>query len=585
MLEQYLNSLSETEIKQLVHLYLGDKCATLNKPKLVSKLISFFTPDTVDTLLSSLTDDELLILSLIFIKKECDIKTLEMYTHLPQAVLLNQLYYLKIKLLVTETDAIYFLNPVFTPERIITYDKLFKSEKSATLNPLVDRNTIIGILNYFYANPSPAHGPHLEKYLRSSAFTSLFPRVSPEQIHDVGKFILRYLIDHEEISLEDGHYELCANCFLKYLKLNTISLISLFIFDSISEKTIMFLTLLSQIGLIERQNLESTIDTLYTLTELKERATLSNFFMFNLICETDAKLNINVSFEEKYSPFIQYNSDLSAYYQDQLSLDSILPLVANVEKVDTLSLYTVNKQCFTKALDYYSTFEELISMMSSDSSTLPDLVRSRLDSWYEAYSRISFVEGVVMYTDKQEASIIDSLPLLQIHIIKRLSPTVYLMKKETQGQWRRLLLYAGFENLSAIKTEKPQVVESAINYPFPKKANSSITKRTLPTSSLKSAEVLIKHNLLLTDEQVSTLTDREPYSVFPFDVKAKQVLLEQLLKQHGRDVLVSFTDHDIYAVVLDVYKENGIVLTKLFNLESHEVITTAVSKIYTLTLI
>lgn len=585
MLEQYLNSLREAEIKQLFHVYIGDDHLSLNKTKMVQKLVSFFTPDTISTLLSSLSDEENLIISSIKLKKECTLSELEQYTHLATPVLLNHLYYLKLKLLVIETGGIYTLNDVFNIDEYISYHSLFKSKPYSKSNHLIDRNTIIGILNYFYSNPCPSHGPHLEKYLKSTSFSSIFPRLNGERVHDLGKYILNYLLSHDELELEDGHYILRANCFLKYLKLNTISLLSLFLFDKVNEETINFLTLLSRLGLIEKSKGEECLKEVKTLLNFDQILSLSNLFLFNVITEQDEGLNLNCEYQETYSNFIQYNSDLSAYYQGELSLSSILPLIASCEKVDTLTLYTLNKQCFTKALDHYSSLDELVTMIKNDSSSLPSLIISRFDSWNEAYERISFVEGVVMYMKEAEAKVIDNLPLLQIHILKRLAPTVYLMKRETQGQWRRILLYAGFENLSAVKSEKEEEIIEVQNYLPRDKKPLNDKKHLLPTLDTNSLNPLIKNHLIITEEQVKTLKNREANSVFPFDVKAKLVLLESLLKQPGRDVLVSFTDYDFYAIVLDVYKENSVAFAKLYNLDSKEVITTAVSKIYTLTLV
>lgn len=88
-----------------------------------------------------------------------------------------------------------------------------------------------------------------------------------------------------------------------------------------------------------------------------------------------------------------------------------------------------------------------VETMEAHLKTPSPLVNDRLRMWRGRYDEFRFTRGICLETSKRNARIIAQLPLLKIHIIAQLSPNAFLMKASSEEQWRRILVYSGFDML------------------------------------------------------------------------------------------------------------------------------------------
>lgn len=88
-----------------------------------------------------------------------------------------------------------------------------------------------------------------------------------------------------------------------------------------------------------------------------------------------------------------------------------------------------------------------VETMEAHLKTPSPLVNDRLRMWRGRYDEFRFTRGICLETSERNARIIAQLPLLKIHIIAQLSPNAFLMKASSEEQWRRILVYSGFDML------------------------------------------------------------------------------------------------------------------------------------------
>ena len=88
-----------------------------------------------------------------------------------------------------------------------------------------------------------------------------------------------------------------------------------------------------------------------------------------------------------------------------------------------------------------------VETMEAHLKTPSPLVNDRLRMWRGRYDEFRFTRGICLETSERNARIIAQLPLLKIHIIAQLSPSAFLMKASSEEQWRRILVYSGFDML------------------------------------------------------------------------------------------------------------------------------------------
>lgn len=102
-----------------------------------------------------------------------------------------------------------------------------------------------------------------------------------------------------------------------------------------------------------------------------------------------------------------------------------------------------------------------VETMEAHLKTPSPLVNDRLRMWRGRYDEFRFTRGICLETSERNARIIAQLPLLKIHIIAQLSSSAFLMKASSEEQWRRILVYSGFDMLPHTITDDEMQAEAS----------------------------------------------------------------------------------------------------------------------------
>lgn len=143
---------------------------------------------------------------------------------------------------------------------------------------------------------------------------------------------------------------------------------------------------------------------------------------------------------------------------DRLPAGSRVWMFTEPVLVDRIVTRSITKDSARAGFDAGLTVEDMIEELSAGGPPDP-AVEQRLRSWREAWGQVKVMDGLYLEAGERDARLIDNLPLLQIHIIRKVSPTGYLMRRSTEEQWRRILLYSGFDMLGKTLSEAPSPKE------------------------------------------------------------------------------------------------------------------------------
>ena len=377
MLKDYLETLSDEQISRLATIYTGKNDITFSKNKLILRLITFFsTPENLDQILTTLSDKEKTIVNVLYIKKEARLEDFVSLLALPLPVIQHNLFLLKLKLVVFKEEKVYSLNPDYNLKSIVNLEELFPSFKQSEDFKAVNRNVILAILNHFYTENIPNHQSHTEKYFRSDFLTSIFPGFSKPFITNLARHLFTVLVNNDYLIIRGNHYSLEPQTLNRFISLNTPSLVSFFVFNTVSEATIQFLSFLPYLRANETSKTCENLQKLSLLVQLKKTPELEVLETLNLVkvntetVETAEPLELDATTNSTLS----INSDLSIFFTGTLPNNSILPLISTAEKIDTLSTYVITKENIAKALDYFHSSKEILHQLALSCDNIPSQI-------------------------------------------------------------------------------------------------------------------------------------------------------------------------------------------------------------------
>ncbi len=150
------------------------------------------------------------------------------------------------------------------------------------------------------------------------------------------------------------------------------------------------------------------------------------------------------------------------------SRNSIFHLYTFPSLVDTMVTLEINRDSIRNGFDCSLTADDIISSFSGCKVSAG--VENRIRSWWDDYNSLRMYDCIYLETSEDRAGIISRLPLMKIHIIKRVGSTGFLMRKSTEKQWRVILTYSGFDMLGkTVREESGDEKDDAIICPPPAK--------------------------------------------------------------------------------------------------------------------
>ena len=293
-----------------------------------------------------------------------------------------------------------------------------------------------------------------QKSINSDFFTSLFPSIEKERAIKAAEKSIEALIHLGVIKDDDTTLSISKELSLSFLSLKEEERLALVISEECvydrekCRRMALFINLASKISDVEE--IENYLDTIKSITG--SSVSLSDLLLFSILEIEDGRYTGRKLPEESTEHFA-ISSDFSITYTGKTPED--ICLYASPVMTDRTTEWRITKQSAKAAFSLSLTPEKIKESLSGVSSyAIPETIYPRIALWYSSYSSLSASRALILVCDERNARILDALPTLQMHIEKKLSDTIYIMKRDTEALWRRALENAGFDMLG--RTEGPQ---------------------------------------------------------------------------------------------------------------------------------
>jgi hypothetical protein len=148
--------------------------------------------------------------------------------------------------------------------------------------------------------------------------------------------------------------------------------------------------------------------------------------------------------EKDDSQTLVFDTDLSVRYLGGRSKGDILWRFTELSSLDTQTIYQLTKEDFRDALDSNINKETVYNYVIKNSFAginCPAL--KYLDLVEQQYSQISIFDGIIIQGNDRVATILSAHPDLQVHIINKLGDNIFLMRRDTESTWTKLIENTG----------------------------------------------------------------------------------------------------------------------------------------------
>lgn len=293
---------------------------------------------------------------------------------------------------------------------------------------------------------------HWTRYFASDFFTSLFPSRDKEETARAAVHSVRSLLLLGVLRDNLGRMTVRKESCLSFMNLKDEDKLSWILFptetDSVREKASKAISLLFRLRGIKQEELDHYLNTIERITGFYfDNADI--FFDFGVLYSEDGIINGYERDDRKTDDGI-ISSDFILSYSG--CSDKPIYLLCQPEKADVTLQWAITRKSLRSAFSMGYTPEEIISILSEVSKEeLPPTLISRIDSWYRSFSSLTAERGVILTAESRNAKILESLPLLKIHILSHPSENIFIMNPSTEEEWRRILSFSGFDMLGETK--------------------------------------------------------------------------------------------------------------------------------------
>lgn len=438
-LETHLMTLEANEFLDTASLFLGPVSMPYNKHSLINSLVSFFSqPMVKENLISSITDEESRTLSLVSCFQPVRQERLEaLYTGAHAKSFTRCVRnLLKRTLLLFDEDHCLNLNSSLDYSAVLNAEVFSQSRKCEKRNIRL-KETLKAFTSVVNTEHMGASTHSQKRTVR--AHQDAFVLLSPEETETLFSSFISACLSIGAMYIESDSVLIDKDRMLSFLSVSVNEIKASLLRGGKADEQAMHL-----VALASELKAEEAIRFYRAVYEYADED--------KEIYERLLKLDFIMSDDEDCSQSdIIVQNDMSIR-STSTSPDSMIFLFATVALVDRMLTYTISKESVKAAFDCQLSLEDILSALGECSDT----IRTQLEEWREKYDRICLYDCICLVTDERNARLIENLPLLQIHIIRKVSQNAFLFKKSTQAQWRRILVYSGFDMLGKTECEKEE---------------------------------------------------------------------------------------------------------------------------------
>ncbi len=547
--ERAVGRYSEENFFYIVHNYLGPIKSPFHKPQLISRLSGFFGQEEIQKRMIELLDDlDRAILSLLVLSDA--IKAEEVIDLLSPrygyATLFWRLSELQVRLILLSEEGQLFFNPLI--------EEPLRASCSLT--------SLFGAMDSGGAKPSSLSVELIRGYLSLAlseqrlgyrdVHATLFPSFDEQQLRPLVA-LLGDLLQRLGLIMPGKGVRLVDERIEALLKLSDRALHALVIAASIigpppvqsAAFAATLVDLVSRFESIEGESLTLLCAILAKRHGIAiDRTIIETMLTIGLIGEGEPHQVARFDGQAEVGPLL-VDSDFSINYLGKRSDDDLLHRFATLSLYDRQRQWRVTKESVVRAFDSGLTFREIEAyLMANTSGSSAQSLIKQMALLDERYSLLTIYDGLALVADERVAHLVEHLPALAEHRIKKLAPTIFLMRRDSEQLWRKILTDAG--QLVGSTHRQPVVVakEEAINPYFfsyisivTSPNTVSIARITEASGPLIDAHLYnaIKASPLLNPAQRQDLLDRFEQRLILSPSQIKAQVLDAVIEAGGFD--------------------------------------------------
>jgi hypothetical protein len=317
---------------------------------------------------------------------------------------------------------------------------------------------------------------------------------------------------------------------------------------------------------------------------------------------------------EQQSNALLIDSDQTISYLGNRLMDDILYRFTFIEVLDRQKRYRLTKESFLRGLDSGLSYREIEQYLQENSSTaMHSLLLKQLGMLNERYQAITVYDALLLSCDERTAHVVQNLPALAEHRYKSISPTLFLMRRDTEETWRQILASAGllagatrsYEKIEVLKQKEPVslslLVQQALRchrcttLKVDGDKIQMITDESLqreiessPFTQAQKQDLLHRFHakMILSSSQVVAQAINTTIEAGGFDYQGKVSLVRQAVGRKDVALQLQLTDQELVVQALEVaYTVEREALLKAAVMPTMEVKILPISKIFLIQLV
>ncbi|MBK5200289.1 MAG: hypothetical protein JJE21_02010 [Spirochaetaceae bacterium] len=477
--KRWLEDLDNEKFYYFARNFLPEVSTPYNQIEVIEQLISFFlndenfttmltTIDEVDSLIIGLSEltgginssNILKLLRPFESETSTEDNSVKFYTYFNNNKNIEEFNYVEIidhisslvkRMILLSNCGKFILNPVFGNELIL----------KGSLLPLMSVNCTEELSNENYISTEVLRGylsllkneQKLTANQKKNMIPSLFPTYEEAEIIKISEIIDNLLLNLNIFTPFDSiEYELLQSLIdLTDFEFNVLLIINS-LNDLFSETNNVYLFASELLSYA----IETKIFDQISFTLLSEAlSTKYNIYINNDFIDKLVKLSIlnkhnnylfisNIKKIKSESNTLVFDTDLSVRYLGTRAKGDILWRFTRISRLDTQTIYQLTKEDFRDALDSKLTKEKIYEFIIYHSIAKENCPALRyLDLVEQQYSQISIYDGIIIQGNERVSTILSSHPDLQSHIIKKLSDNIFLMQRDSEPSWTKIIENSG----------------------------------------------------------------------------------------------------------------------------------------------
>lgn len=275
------------------------------------------------------------------------------------------------------------------------------------------------------------------------------------------------------------------------------------------------------------------------------------------------------------------DSDFTINYLGERKEGDILHRFATLSTFDLQRQWRVTKESVVRAFEAGLPFSEIEAYLLSNTqgSSASSLIK-QLSMLSERYGMLTIYDGLTLVVDQRVAHLVEHLPALEEHRIRKLSPTIFLMRRESEEVWRKILTDAGQLVGSTHRQPVVSAKEEAINpyfFTYITELGNQSREIALPRtgtgatplvdekllSSIRTASSLnpaqrqdllnrFEERLILTPSQITAQVLDAIIEAGGFDYQGKLALCRQAVGKKHITLLVRIEEEELFVWALEI---------------------------------